>query len=240
MLIVTSTLSLHYEFRLHICHCSTIINTPLPADGRTWICVQWSPCTMFRSKPRIIVGDIISRVAIKFIQCRPLFKNQSSLFVPSNYETANFRTFTIQACSFLSFWRSRTGNLHVQQMWAHSFHRSGSSVSKHVSGVGRNTNLIISSYETRSQESLCWQDPTAIYCSALLLQMELKKTPWSESASELYRPSDRRLSAKWLPTFADRGWYVVSLTDPYGRILSFLDKSCYFSILVVSLSLYFP
>jgi hypothetical protein len=23
-----------------------------------------------------------------------------------------------------------------------------------------------------------------------------KKTPWSESASELYRPSDRRLSAK--------------------------------------------
>jgi hypothetical protein len=32
----------------------------------------------------------------------------------------------------------------------------------------------------------------------------IKKTPWSESASELYRPSDRRLSAKWLPTFADR------------------------------------
>jgi hypothetical protein len=28
-----------------------------------------------------------------------------------------------------------------------------------------------------------------------------KKTPWSESASELYRPSDRRLSTKWLPTF---------------------------------------
>jgi hypothetical protein len=24
----------------------------------------------------------------------------------------------------------------------------------------------------------------------------IKKTPWSESASELYRPSDRRLSAK--------------------------------------------
>jgi hypothetical protein len=31
-----------------------------------------------------------------------------------------------------------------------------------------------------------------------------KQTPWSESASELYRPSDRRLSAKWLPTFAER------------------------------------
>jgi hypothetical protein len=28
------------------------------------------------------------------------------------------------------------------------------------------------------------------------------KTSWSESASELYRPSDRRLSAKWLPTWS--------------------------------------
>jgi hypothetical protein len=47
-----------------------------------------------------------------------------------------------------------------------------------------------------------------------------KKTPWSESASELYRPSDRRLSAKWLPTFADRGCHVVSVDGslrPYSR-----------------------
>jgi hypothetical protein len=57
-----------------------------------------------------------------------------------------------------------------------------------------------------------------------------KKTPWSESASEPYRPSDLRLSAKWLPTFADRGCYMVSVTDPYGRILGFLDRSRYFSI----------
>jgi hypothetical protein len=41
-----------------------------------------------------------------------------------------------------------------------------------------------------------------------------KQTPWSESASELYRPSDHRLSAKWLPTFADEGCHVVSVTDP--------------------------
>jgi hypothetical protein len=54
-----------------------------------------------------------------------------------------------------------------------------------------------------------------------------KKTPWSKSASELYRPSDSRLSAKWLPTFADRGCNVVSVTDPYGRILGFLGRSCY-------------
>jgi hypothetical protein len=32
-----------------------------------------------------------------------------------------------------------------------------------------------------------------------------KKTPWPESASELYRPSDCSLSAKLVPTFADRG-----------------------------------
>jgi hypothetical protein len=57
-----------------------------------------------------------------------------------------------------------------------------------------------------------------------------KQTPWSESASELYRPSDRRLSAKLVSTFADRGCHVVSVTDPYGRILDFLDRSRYFSI----------
>jgi hypothetical protein len=38
-----------------------------------------------------------------------------------------------------------------------------------------------------------------------------------QSASELYRPSDRRLLAKFVPTFADRGCRVVSATDPYGR-----------------------
>jgi hypothetical protein len=48
-----------------------------------------------------------------------------------------------------------------------------------------------------------------------------KQTPWSESASELYRC----FSAKWLPTFADKGCHVVSVTDPYGRILGFLDRS---------------
>jgi hypothetical protein len=59
---------------------------------------------------------------------------------------------------------------------------------------------------------------------------KLKKTPWSESTSKLYRPSDRRLSAKLLPTFADRGCHVVNVTDPYSRILGFIDRSRYFSI----------
>jgi hypothetical protein len=32
-----------------------------------------------------------------------------------------------------------------------------------------------------------------------------KQTPWPEPASELYRPRDCRLSAKLVPTLADRG-----------------------------------
>jgi hypothetical protein len=37
---------------------------------------------------------------------------------------------------------------------------------------------------------------------------------WPESASELCRPSDRCLSEKLVPTFADIGCHVVSVTDP--------------------------
>jgi hypothetical protein len=51
-----------------------------------------------------------------------------------------------------------------------------------------------------------------------------KKTPWPQSASKLYRPSDSHLSAKLVPTFANRLCHVVSVTDPYGRILGFLDR----------------
>jgi hypothetical protein len=31
-----------------------------------------------------------------------------------------------------------------------------------------------------------------------------------------------------VPTFAETGCHVVSMTDPYGRILGFLDRSRYF------------
>jgi hypothetical protein len=54
-------------------------------------------------------------------------------------------------------------------------------------------------------------------------------TPRPESASELYRPSDRRLTAKLVPTFADRWYHVVSLTDPYGLIFRFIDRNHYFA-----------
>jgi hypothetical protein len=42
----------------------------------------------------------------------------------------------------------------------------------------------------------------------------LLKTPWPESASELYRPSDHRLSVKLVPTFEDKECHVISVTDP--------------------------
>jgi hypothetical protein len=61
-----------------------------------------------------------------------------------------------------------------------------------------------------------------------------KKTPWPESANELYRPSDRRLSAKLVPTFAVIRCHVVSVTDPCGRILGFVDPNCYLLFKVAS------
>jgi hypothetical protein len=54
------------------------------------------------------------------------------------------------------------------------------------------------------------------------------QTQWQDSASEPYRSSDRRLSAKLVPTFSDRECHVVSVMDPSGRIFGFLDRSRYF------------
>jgi hypothetical protein len=46
---------------------------------------------------------------------------------------------------------------------------------------------------------------------------------YSDRATAACRRSDCQL-------FADRGCHIVSVTDPYGRILGFLDRSRYFSI----------
>jgi hypothetical protein len=42
--------------------------------------------------------------------------------------------------------------------------------------------------------------------------MNLLKTPWPESASELYGPSCRHLSVKLMPTFADKVCHVVQVS----------------------------
>jgi CBS-domain-containing membrane protein len=61
-----------------------------------------------------------------------------------------------------------------------------------------------------------------------LRRVKIKQTPWSESTSELYRPSDRCLSVKLVPTFTDRGCHVVCVMNPYSHILGILDQSHYF------------
>jgi hypothetical protein len=65
-------------------------------------------------------------------------------------------------------------------------------------------------------------------CSLHAFHKNYKLFSRPESASELYRPNDRSFLSKLLPTFADRGSHVGSVTDPYGLILGFLDRSRYF------------
>jgi hypothetical protein len=67
---------------------------------------------------------------------------------------------------------------------------------------------------------LCPQNPaTGPHLSQRIVKTKLRG---------LSRPSGRRLSAKLLQTIADRGYHVVSVTDPYGRVLGFLDPGYYF------------
>jgi hypothetical protein len=70
---------------------------------------------------------------------------------------------------------------------------------------------------------------TATYriCCALWFSKsrQSKQTPWPETASELYRPGDRRMSAELVPNFAYKGCHVVRVTDPYWRNLDFLHWS---------------
>jgi hypothetical protein len=69
------------------------------------------------------------------------------------------------------------------------------------------------------------------------LQHNFRVMNWSVSQAsiqslreklQLSGPSNRRLPAKLVPTFADRGCRVVSATDPHSRILGFLDRSRYY------------
>jgi hypothetical protein len=71
---------------------------------------------------------------------------------------------------------------------------------------------------------------TPITASANFLQYIIisVQTLWPESASKLYRLSNRCLSLKLEPTFADRGCHVVSMTDPYGRFLDFYTGATIF------------
>jgi hypothetical protein len=71
-----------------------------------------------------------------------------------------------------------------------------------------------------------WRPPTGYQASfspsICFLQAELRGL-----GPQVYY-TDRRMSGKLVPTFADRGCRVVSATDPHGRTLGFLDRSRYY------------
>jgi hypothetical protein len=54
-------------------------------------------------------------------------------------------------------------------------------------------------------------------CFAATMTSNKKTFRGFSPQSELYRPSDRRFSAKLVPTLADRGCRVVSSTNPHGH-----------------------
>jgi hypothetical protein len=49
--------------------------------------------------------------------------------------------------------------------------------------------------------------------------------PWPYFTIQLYRPSDHRLSAKLVLTFADRGCRLIGAANPHGRIRGSLERS---------------
>jgi hypothetical protein len=71
------------------------------------------------------------------------------------------------------------------------------------------------------KQRLCSGPPSPRIVEELLEY--IKKTPWPESACEIY-PSDHHISVKLVATFADGECHMVSVTDPYGRILRFLVR----------------
>jgi hypothetical protein len=76
-----------------------------------------------------------------------------------------------------------------------------------------------------------WWIPLATFKGLNHTVFEIKKklhglnprANYTDRATAAWRRSDCQL-------FADRGCHVVSVTDPYGRILGFLDRRRYFSI----------
>jgi hypothetical protein len=60
-----------------------------------------------------------------------------------------------------------------------------------------------------------------------------KRTPWPESASKLYLPSDRRLSAKLVPTFADRGMLRGQRSVPLRSYSLIFRPGCFLNELLM-------
>jgi hypothetical protein len=70
-----------------------------------------------------------------------------------------------------------------------------------------------------------------LYGTFIPLRVKIKTKLHGMSPRANY--TDRATAACWrsdCQLFADRECHVVSVTDPYGRILGFLDRNRYFSI----------
>jgi hypothetical protein len=115
---------------------------------------------------------------------------------------------SIQECRFLERWKNLSLHSFVMSMCSFLYIDSTVRRNRHVS-----QNVVMYVLKTT--------------CLLTSKKENNKQTPWCESTNELYRPSDCRWSAKLVPTFTDRECHVVSVTDPYGRILGFLDWSRY-------------
>jgi hypothetical protein len=83
-------------------------------------------------------------------------------------------------------------------------------------------------FSTQHRPDWLWCPLSVIFNES---KTKLNWPPWPESTSE---PSEHLLSVELVPTFANRGCHVVSVTDPYGRILGFLDRNPYFSFHVAA------
>jgi hypothetical protein len=151
--------------------------------------------------------------------CNPLLNTQFSFFI------------------LTSFYRKPAGQSHFQ-----SDNRSYTSYNCHNFGHYPSSYLLFKSTTFRTLDSvsvfrwnlLIWAQKCDSYINILTSRIH-----WSWKLYFVYKLklrglnpwanySDQRLSTKLVPTFADRECHVVSLTNPYGRILGFLDRSSYF------------
>jgi hypothetical protein len=68
---------------------------------------------------------------------------------------------------------------------------------------------------------------TQLHEVSLLLHIDTereKKTPWPQSQASYTDRATAACQRSWCQLFADRGFHVVSVTNPYGRILGFIDR----------------
>jgi hypothetical protein len=120
-------------------------------------------------------------------------------------------------------WSLSTVTVIQRKVDLHDSHRSSRTVGPRTVRSTRNIPRGFTKKKTRNVWSIIIGETTFLRHS-LPRDLPDKKKLLPESAGELYRPNDRRLSAKLVPTFADTECHVVRMTDPQGRILGFLDQ----------------